>query len=197
MADPTPPAAPSGTTPLSLLERARARQPEAWRQLVDLYRPLVLFWCGRQGVPAADREDVAQEVFAAAAAGLDTFHRDRPGDTFRGWLRAITRNLSRAYFRRTSREARAVDGGVLRNIPDPAPPPDDDEEAEVGQLYRRALDLVRGDFEPRTWEVFWLTVVEGRSPAALAKELGVTPGAVRQAKLRVLRRLKEEVGDVV
>src|SRR5579884_1390682 len=102
MAESSQPAAPSGATPLSMLERARAGQPEAWRQLVGLYRPLVLFWCGRNGVPAADAEDVAQEVFTAAYAGLDTFHRDRPGDTFRGWLRGVARNLSRVYFRRNS-----------------------------------------------------------------------------------------------
>jgi hypothetical protein len=29
-------------TSLSLLERARRREPQAWEQLVDLYRPLVL-----------------------------------------------------------------------------------------------------------------------------------------------------------
>jgi RNA polymerase sigma-70 factor (ECF subfamily) len=29
----------------------------------------------------------------------------------------------------------------------------------------------------------------------VAADLGVTPAAVRQAKSRVLRRLKEEVGD--
>jgi RNA polymerase sigma-70 factor (ECF subfamily) len=197
MNESAPPAAPSGTTPLSLLERARAKQPEAWRQLVDLYQPLVLFWCGRNGVPNADREDVAQEVFAGAAAGLTTFHRDQPGDTFRGWLRGIARNLCLAYFRRTRGEARAAGGGGLENIPAPAPGPDADEEAEIGRLYQRALDLVRGEFEPGTWEMFWLTVVEGRSPAALAAERGLTPAAVRQAKSRVLRRLKEEVGDVV
>jgi RNA polymerase sigma-70 factor (ECF subfamily) len=80
------------TTPLTLLERVRANDPEAWARLVALYRPLVLSWCTRAGVHAADAEDVAQEVFLAAAHALDHFRRDRPGDTFRGWLRVITRN---------------------------------------------------------------------------------------------------------
>src|SRR5262249_53928484 len=84
--------APGPVTPLSLLERVRAHAPEAWPRLVGLYRPLVLAWCARAGVSASDAEDVAQEVFTAAAAALDRFRHDRPGDTFRGWLRAITRN---------------------------------------------------------------------------------------------------------
>jgi RNA polymerase sigma-70 factor (ECF subfamily) len=67
----------------------------------------------------------------------------------------------------------------------------------VGGLYRRALELVRAEFEPRTWELFWLTAVEGRPPVDVAAERGLTPAAVRQAKSRVLRRLREEVGDLI
>src|SRR5262245_51842037 len=67
-------------TPLSLLERARAKDPQAWHRLVQPYQPLVRYWCARAHVPAADGEDVCQEVFAAAAAGLGQFRHDRPGD---------------------------------------------------------------------------------------------------------------------
>jgi RNA polymerase sigma-70 factor (ECF subfamily) len=45
--------------------------------------------------------------------------------------------------------------------------------------------------------MFWRTVVQGYSPPALAQELGVTPAAVRQAKSRVLRRLKQEMGELL
>jgi RNA polymerase sigma-70 factor (ECF subfamily) len=56
---------------------------------------------------------------------------------------------------------------------------------------------VRGEIEPRTWEAFWRTAVDGRPPAHLAAELGMTAAAIRQAKSRVLRRLKREVGDLL
>src|SRR5262249_14007246 len=92
-------AGPGLVTPLGLLERVRANAADAWSRLVQLYRPLVQFWCSRDRVPAAEVEDVTQEVFAAAAAGLDGFRRDRPGDTFRGWLRAVTRNEGLRHFR--------------------------------------------------------------------------------------------------
>ena len=75
--------------------------------------------------------------------------------------------------------------------------PVDGEDAEVGQLYRRALDLVRGEFEDRTWQAFWLTAVEGRAPAALTAELDMSTAAIRQCKSRVLRRLKAEMGDLI
>ena len=188
-------------TSLSLLERARANDPAAWHRLVGLYRPLVLFWAGRAGVNGADGEDVAQEVFAAAFAGLRNFRRDRPGDTFRGWLRGITRNRVLVHFRKKTTQPHA-EGGTdalerLEGVADPLPGPDEREEVEVGQLYRRALEQVRGEFEERTWQAFWLTVIEGRSPTALAEEMGMSAAGVRQAKSRVLRRLKQEVGDLL
>jgi RNA polymerase sigma-70 factor (ECF subfamily) len=56
---------------------------------------------------------------------------------------------------------------------------------------------VRGDFEEKTWQAFWLTVVEGRLAATLTRDLGMLPASIRQAKSRVLRRLKQEVGDLL
>src|SRR5581483_9986214 len=199
----TPPALPGprDSTPSSLLVRVRANDPEAWRRVMDLYRPLVLFWCGRGGVRPADAEDVAQDVFAAAAGSLSHFRRDRPGDTFRGWLRGIARHCVLQHFRRRHGRPEAEGGSgawqTLQEVADPLPGPDPVEEVEVGQLYRRALDLVRTAFEDHTWQAFWLTAIEGRAPADLAAELGMSPVAIRQAKSRGLRRLKLELGDLL
>jgi RNA polymerase sigma-70 factor (ECF subfamily) len=192
---------PMPATSLSLLERARANDGTAWGRLSALYRPLVRAWCARGGVAASDADDVTQEVFAAAAASLARFRRDRPGDTFRGWLRAVTRNQVALHFRRERRQPRGAGGSDalrdLQAVPDTLAGSNEEEASEVGDLYRRAVELVRGVFEERTWRAFWLTAVEGRPTAAVAAETGVTPAAVRQARSRVLRRLKEEVGDVI
>ena len=191
---------PGQLTSLSLLGRARANDQDAWARLTSLYRPLLAIWCRRARCPAEEVEDVTQEVFAAAAAGLATFRRDRPGDSFRGWLRGITRNQVLMYFRRNQGRPRPVGGSValgqVQNLPDLLVEPAD-EEAEVSLVYRRAVEQVRGEFEQRTWDIFWRTVVEGISPAAVAEEMHTTPAAVRQAKSRVLRRLKQEMGEVL
>jgi RNA polymerase sigma-70 factor (ECF subfamily) len=55
---------------------------------------------------------------------------------------------------------------------------------------------VRGEFEPRTWQAFWKTAVDGRPVKDVADELGMSPGAVRVAKSRVLHRLRDELGDL-
>jgi RNA polymerase sigma-70 factor (ECF subfamily) len=198
---PQPAEAPRGDTSRTLLQRLRANEPDAWRTMVHLYTPLVYQWCARSGVRGADAEDVAQEVFRKAAAKLDSFRREREGDTFRGWLRAITRTTLVDQVRREGREP-AARGGTdaqrkLQDLVDPLTSLDEDSEAgeETKGLRMRALEIVRGDVEERTWEMFWLTVVEGLSPMDVAQRLGAKPAAVRKAKSRVLHRLKEQFDD--
>ena len=74
---------------------------------------------------------------------------------------------------------------------------EDDPPAEKNALYRRALALVQAEFEGKTWKMFWATTVDRRSAAEVAAEHGVSAAAVRQAKSRVLRRLQEEVGELI
>jgi RNA polymerase sigma-70 factor (ECF subfamily) len=143
---------------------------------------------------------VAQEVFRAAALNMGAFRRDRAGDSFRGWLRGITRNMALQHFRRGGRHPSAAGGTDAHlRLQAVAAESDDDEDPveELDGLRRRALDLVRGEFEDRTWRAFWMTVVEGRSPVDIAAETGVSPAAVRMAKSRVLHRLKQAFGDLV
>jgi RNA polymerase sigma-70 factor, ECF subfamily len=147
-------------------------------------------------------DDVVQEVCRVAFSGLAGFRRDRPGDTFRGWLRTITRTALALHFRKLARVPVAGGGSAafarLQEVADPAPDlPDEDPSDEIRGLHRRALELVRGEFEDRTWQMFWLTAVEDRKPADVAAGFGVTPVAVRKAKSRVLRRLREEIGDLL
>ncbi len=193
---------PQRGTSKTLLQRLRANDSEAWRVMVQLYTPLVRHWATRGGVRGVDVEDVTQEVLQAAATHMENFRRDKPGDSFRGWLRGITRNMVLQHFRRSGRNPRGSGGTSalvqLQEVADAANPEEDtDPVEELDGLRRRALELVRSEFEERTWRAFWMTVVEGRAPADIASDMGVTPTAIRMAKSRVLRRLKETFGDLI
>jgi RNA polymerase sigma-70 factor (ECF subfamily) len=187
------------STSLSLLERVRDRDEEAWHNLLRLYAPLVERWCAHCGISGPDADDVRQDVFQAVAAGLEQFRRERSGDTFRGWLRVITRNKLIDHARRHQRQPKAQGGTLaqqaLQQVAEPALPADSQED--LSGLCHRALELVRSEFEARTWEAFWRAAVEGQPPAVIAADLGVTPAAVRKAKSRVLFRLRQEVGDLI
>lgn len=190
------------STSLSLLQQARANSPEAWERLVRLYGPLVEYWCRKWGAQDADVEDIRQEVFQGAAIALPTFRRDRPGDTFRGWLRVIARRRFIDFCRRQKRAVEATGGSnaylKLLEVPEAEDDPEDDDPPDqLKQLRRRAVELIRGHFKAKTWQAFCRCVIDERSPDVVATELDMTPFAVRQAKSRVLRRLRGEMGDLV
>lgn len=192
-------------TSLTLLERVKAEDGPAWRRLIELYHPLVVSWCRRAGLTVEDAGDLTQEIFTTVFAHIREFHRDRSGDTFRGWLRIIGRNQIAMFFRRKRQRAPEVGSsayaGGLQQYPDrdedPIEIPQDDQQEEVTGLYRRALDLIRVDFQQQTWRAFWLAVVDERPTADIAGELEMTPAAVRQAKYKVLKRLRSELGELL
>ena len=189
------------STSLSLLARVQGNQPAAWEQLVELYAPLVYHWCRRGGLGPDDGADVFQEVFRAVAEHIGAFRRDRAGDTFRGWLRTITRNKVRDLFRRRQEQPRAEGGSDAQlrmlAVPDPLADEGPEEVDLVAGQLRRALESLRGEFEERTWRAFWEVQMEGRATDEVGAELEMTASAVRKAKFRVLRRLREELGDLM
>jgi RNA polymerase sigma-70 factor, ECF subfamily len=191
------------STSRSLLSAARCDEADAWRRLVHLYAPLAAVWCRRSGVASQDIADVLQEVFAAVARNLARFRKERPADTFRGWLATITRNKVRDYYRQRGEEPAAVGGteatARLAQVLDPLVATDEEErcvdDTALGGVMQRALTAIRGEFHERTWQAFWGVVVEGRSAAEVGAELQMRPGHVRVAKSRVLHRLRQELGD--
>ena len=202
---------PGGSTSRSLLSEARMADAEAWERLVTLYAPLVAAWCRRWGVLSQDIADVLQDVFSAVAAHLGRFRKDRPGDTFRGWLLVIARNKTVDYFQRRNREPDAAGGteasARLQGIQDPASNENAQRDLPItgesstddlvfNDVLLRALESIRGEFHERTWQAFWKVVVEGRTASDVAADLDMKPGTVRVAKSRILLRLRRELGDV-
>src|SRR5580704_88537 len=106
---------PASATSRSLLARVQADEPSAWERLVQLYAPLVLHWCRRSRLQEQDVADIFQDVFQAVVAHVAGFHKEREGDTFRGWLRRITQNKLRDHFRKLGRDVQGVGGSSARD----------------------------------------------------------------------------------
>lgn len=180
-------------TSSDLLTMVRQRRPDAWRRFVELYGPLVYGWCRRAGVSASDAGDVTQEVFAKVFVAIAGFRHDRVGDTLRGWLRVISRNQLHDYHRR--RVGPIATGGTDAKLMLAEIAAEEADESvgisERQSLVRRAMESVRTEFELRTWQAFWTVVIERQTSPEAAAKLQMTPGAVRQAKYMVLRRLRE------
>jgi RNA polymerase sigma-70 factor (ECF subfamily) len=184
-------------TSTGLLEGAKRRDPEAWRRLSYLYGPLLYCWCRRGGLQPSDAEDVVQEVFLTVANRINSFERRHPDGTFRGWLRGILRNKIGDWIRRRRAHERELDGPVAQHwLRETAvPEPDEEEDAALAGLYHRALELIRCEFEERSWQAFWRVVVEEHSPADVAADLNMTRNAVYLSKSRILSRFHEVLGD--
>ncbi len=193
-------------TSTSLLRRVRAGEQTAWTNLADLYGPLVFHWCRVCGLPAQDSADVMQEVFASVHDAISRFQHDPARGSFRGWLWTITRNQVRYHQRRSAKGQQATGGTeafqAMANVPaerdsrwdnengsDPATP------LELARFVHRGLELVRAEFGDKIWAAFWRSAVEQQATADIADDLGMSQCAVRQAKSRVLRRLRDELGD--
>lgn len=209
----------------TLLGGVKLNDGEAWTRLVLLYGPLVFSWCRRAGLQSEDAADVGQEVFRGVAGAIGDFRRARPADSFVAWLRVITRNKIADFQRAAGRRPLAVGGSnFMQSIEAVLPSgeqklgagdnsaavdaPAKEIEAgsfdelqastlgtEVQQVYRRAMELIRAEFREKTWQAFWETTVLERPTAEVAESLAMSNVAVRKAKSRVLRRLREEFGD--
>ena len=187
----------SSSTSQSLLRRVKRNDSLAWERLVDLYTPLVCYWCRRANLSQDDIEEVSQETFRAVHASIGNFRHERPEDTFRGWLRQIVRSKISNLFAQKKRIPDAPGGSeAMRRLEQLPELPDADETSAVNSLYKRAMLLIEDKFEPKTWQAFLFVVIDGLDTETAGERLGMTPAAVRNARYKVLRELRMQLGDV-
>ncbi len=164
---PPPASAASEATSLSLLERVKTNDAEAWRRFSALYGPMVYDWARQRKLQPDDASDIMQEVFRAVATRIGTFRRDREGDSLRGWLWTITLNKIRDHYRAAADRPEAVGGSGIRERLNQEPDAFSDDSgtnppnAESARL-RAAIEVARIEFEERTWRLFWRVVVDQR-----------------------------------
>ena len=199
-----PQTASSFSTSASLIHRVKARDSEAWNRLSRLYGPLAYRWTRQCGLQPQDAADVVQNVFIAVAQHVDRYSSAGPQSSFRGWLWTITRNAIRDFQRQQAIRPQAEGGSDaharIQQVADTLDASHDDPDQSAGfdvaaSLTHHALQLIQEDFEPRTWSAFWRMTINEESAAEVGQALGLSTKAVRQAKYRVLCRLRELLAD--
>ncbi len=186
----------------SLLLRAQSGAQDAWTDLMDLYRPLIIGWLNRQGVPARDLEDLSQDILLSVVKHLPAFQHSGRLGAFRSWLRTIVRNRTTDYWRATDAGTQASGGSgataALQQLADP----DSDLNRQWDEEHDRyvlgcLLDLVVAEFEPATLRAFRRLALDGAGGAEVAEELGMSVAAVYVAKSRVLQRIRQEAEGLI
>lgn len=187
------------TRPSLLLRLRDAEDAAAWSEFVRLYTPLVFQHCTRHGLQEADAADVAQEVMRVAAQAMPEFHYDAARGKFRGWLLQTTRHRLHKFFAKQQRAPQSASETTIERMLDGEPTAD--EQARWDQDYRQRLfdwaaEKVRPEFQPATWDAFWLTAVDSVSVKEVAGQLGISTGAVYIARSRVIARMRELIETV-
>jgi RNA polymerase sigma-70 factor (ECF subfamily) len=191
----------SPATRHSLIARLADRaDAAAWSEFVALYEPLIRRLALHKGLQEADAGDLCQDVFQVVARAIDRWDPDPARGSFRGWLSRITRNLLINFLTRHLNQPRGSGSTSMQELLEAQPAADPAAtaifEAEYRwRLFECAASTVRGDFTPSTWQAFWRTAVEGRGPAVVASELGMSLGSVYVARSRVLARLRRSLEE--
>lgn len=146
---------------------------------LEEYRKVLRFVRRRVG-SAEDAEDVTQEVFANAAAVLDG---REVGSPTLAWLYTVARRRIADELRRHDR-SRTVS---LEVVGDPAA-----AETDYGDEVARALELAVAAMPEGQRTVVLARLVQGRSFAEIAREVGATEDACRMRFMRGLQHLREE-----
>jgi RNA polymerase sigma-70 factor, ECF subfamily len=187
----------SDSTASDLLAGAKRLDARCWQELVDRYSWLIARWCRQQGLSNDDTPDVLQAVLLRVLQHVGDFEKDGNTAAFRRWLRAVTRSQVAEYRRNAARQPRG-DGGSSAQRRILAVAQKGSSLAVSPRLetllerFWQLVDRLEDTFEPTTWQAFWLTTFENLNSVEAAQDLGITPAAVRLAKARVLRRIREE-----
>lgn len=184
--------APGGVEPAreseERLDRCRAGDQRAWRDLYDVHAPRLFRFIGRLGVPRADAPDVLQETFVVAFRRLGDFQPDR--SAFGTWLFGIALRVARNHQRASLRARLKV---LAASLIGRAPVPDPSQHAESSAAARE-LTWILQRMPQKQREVFILYEIEGFEGAQIARIVGCPEGTAR-SRLRLARAQFERLRE--
>jgi RNA polymerase sigma factor (sigma-70 family) len=185
-------------TKLSLILRLRDhRDAVAWSEFVAVYEPVIHRLGRRHGLQEADARELVQEVLLAVARAVSRWEPNGRA-RFRAWLFRIVRNELLDHLSRRRRLTRGSGSSSvnarLHQLADPCGGLAEEIERQYRhEVFGWAAARVRQQVHVRTWDAFWRTSVQDVPAGEVARDLGLSVGAVYIARSRVLARLRAEV----
>jgi len=181
----------------ALLERLRQGSDHlAWDEFFERYWRVLYGAARRRGCSDHTAEEIVQDVMLAVFESQDVFHYDRERGRFRDWLAALVRNKVAEHRRRPAQRVRAAGGeeapaGLTEMESDETLPDEIWETTFEEALLVVLLDAVRREFNPRTFQAFELSAIQGMSGSEVARLTGQTRNAVYLARRKVTQRLEQ------
>jgi RNA polymerase sigma-70 factor, ECF subfamily len=176
----------------ALVDAARRRDPEAFKDLVTRYGPRIFRLAQKITRNREDAEEVSQDSFVQAFLHMDTFRGD---SSFNTWLTRIAVNQSLMKLRtRRSREVHfdrpvtSEDTHFSADIADDSLTP---EQRYWQEEVRRILGSAMGELPVSLREVLHLREVEECSTEETARMLGLSITAVKSRSHRARQKLRQ------
>ena len=187
----------SVTISSTLLTGARSANPNAWVMIVTRYSPKIMTWMLLAGVDSSDAPDLLQDVWRSVLMSLKNFRREKPDDTFRGWLRTIAQRRIADYFESRSQQPRNLPLAQLESLQSQNLLTDEiaANVSERVTLLQKYMQQVKSEVKPNTWLVFQMHVIEEKSVEEVAAILKIPTYSVYTSKSRVIKRLRELLED--
>jgi RNA polymerase sigma-70 factor, ECF subfamily len=135
-------------------------------------------------------EDVAAETWLHVVRGLTSFRGDE--QAWRAWLFTTAR---RRMIDQARRRSRRPEKALEEAPPSQMPASPDAADLAIEHINTRSAMTLVARLPPHQAEVILLRVVAGLDTEAVARLLARTPGAVRVAAHRGLRRLAEILAE--
>ena len=169
-----------------LLMKAKAGDKDAFGILYKYYYPKVFRYC-RVNIYRDDlASDICQETFMKAWKALPTFHL-KNGGTFQAFIFRIARNI----IIDLSRKKKEFSLEIYQEI--------ETDDDQVEKLSRNEnIDRVKrvlAKLSEKDRQIVILRYFEELSHKEMAKIIGVREGALRVRTIRVLKKMKELLGD--
>ena len=189
------------STHMSLLLRVSDPRSEvAWSDFVTRYRPpIVRLARGVFRVQEATADDLANDILVKLLCEMQRFEY-KPEESFRRWLRTVTKNTIRDFFRKENRRLDIATGDsneqqLVENFAD-SPGADQLADSLCEELQRDLLQeaerLVRQRVSDQTWTAY-KDRSDGKPAKEIAADLNMKVAAVHKANSRVPQLIREEI----
>jgi|HigsolmetaAR206D_1030411.scaffolds.fasta_scaffold01741_6 RNA polymerase sigma factor (sigma-70 family) len=177
------------TRTLELVQRCRAGEEAAWRELITLFTPVVWTVARSMGLRHAECEDTCQLTWLRVVENLSSL---REPERLGSWLVTTARREAIKVLARSRRLLPIDDVTTLATTTDPQPSP---EETAVSRAENHRLLSAVSRLPPAHQALVGLLLADPpMSYDEISDALAMPRGSVGPTRLRILRRLRTELG---